>query len=157
MATKADFNAEEWSTIVEAPLLAGMRVVAAGRGGTIRESLAIGKVYSEARRAQRESGLLDELVSSPPAVDPQRLQHMGDIAAATSDRLREALRLLNEKGSAEDVDAYKGFVLSVAQAAAEAHKEGGFIGIGGKQISAEEQAALDELRALLDREDNTPS
>ena len=58
--------------------------------------------------------------------------------------------VLNEKGSAGEVEAYKRFVLDVAQAAAEAHKEGGFIGIGGKQISDEEQAALDEIRSVLD-------
>ena len=150
MATKADFNAEEWSTVVEAPLLAGMRVVAAGRGGTIRESLAIGRVYSEARKAQGESELLDALVSSPPAVDPQRLQGGGDLAAATSARLREALELVSQKGDAGDAEAYKSFVLTVGQAAAEAHKEGGFVGIGGKQVSEEEQAALDEIRSILD-------
>lgn len=150
MAAKTDFNAEEWSTIVEGPLLAGMRVVAAGRGGTIRESIAVGKVYSEARQAQGGSELLDALVASPPGIDPQRLQGGGgDIAAASSERLREAIRLLNEKGSPEDVQEYKEFVLNVAQAAAEAHKEGGFVGIGGKPVSDEEQAALDELRALV--------
>jgi hypothetical protein len=154
MATKADFNAEEWSTVLEAPVLAGLRVVAADRGGTIRESLAIGKVYSEARRAQGESHLLDELVASPPAVDPQRLQGAGDIAGAIGERLREALRLVSEKGSAEDAEAYKRFVADVAQAAAEAHKEGGFIGIGGKQISGAERAALDEIRATLDAADS---
>jgi hypothetical protein len=150
VATKADFNAEEWSTVVEGPLLAGMRVVTAGRGGTIRESLAIGRVYSEARKGQGESELLDELVSAPPGVDRQRLQGAGDIAAVSGERLREALRVLNEKASAGDVEAYKGFVVHVAQAAAEAHKEGGFIGIGGKQISDEEQAALDEIRSTLE-------
>ena len=36
MTKKADFNADEWSTIAEGPLLAGMRVVTASRGGTIR-------------------------------------------------------------------------------------------------------------------------
>ena len=151
MATKADFNADEWSTIVEGPVLAAVRVVGAGRGGTIRESLAVGRVYAEARRAQGESGLLDELVASPPALDSQRLKEAGDIAAAGSERLREALRLLGEKGSPEDVEAYKRFVLSVARAAAEAHKEGGFIGIGGKQVSDEEQAALNEIGALLEQ------
>lgn len=150
MATKADFNAEEWSTIVEGPLLAGMRVVRAGRGGTIRESLAIGKVYAEARRTQGRSDLLDALVASPPAVDPLRLQGGGDIAAASRERLGDALRVLDDKGSAEDAGAYKHFVVAVAQAAAEAHKEGGFIGIGGRHISPEEQAALDEIRSVLD-------
>jgi hypothetical protein len=32
---------------------------------------------------------------------------------------------------------------------AHAHKEGGVLGIGGKEVSAEEQAALDELSAKL--------
>jgi hypothetical protein len=33
---------------------------------------------------------------------------------------------------------------------AHAHKEGGVLGIGGKEVSAEEQAALDELRTTLE-------
>ena len=156
MATKADFNAEEWSTVVEGPLLAGLRVVAAGRGGTIRESLAMGRVYSEARQGQGESELLDELVSSPPGVDRQRLQGAGDIAAVSGERLRDALRVLDEKASPGDVEAYKRFVVDVAQAAAEAHKEGGFIGIGGKQISDEEQVALDEIRSTLEGQGGQP-
>ena len=149
MTAKAEFNAEEWATVVEAPVLAGLRVVKANRGGTIRESLAIGKVYAEARRGQGESELLDELVASPPSIDPKRVQAQGDIATASQERLNEALRILHEKAS-DDVQAYKKFVLDVAQAAAEAHKEGGFIGIGGKPISPEEQAALDEISAALE-------
>ena len=150
MTAKADFNAEEWSTIVEAPVLAGMRVVSAGRGGRIRESLAIAKVYAAARQAEGQSDLLDAIVSSPPAVDRQGLQGAGDLAAATGDRLREALRILKEKATVDEESAYKRFVLGVAQAAAEAHKEGGFIGIGGKRISDEERVALDEIEAVLD-------
>jgi hypothetical protein len=37
----------------------------------------------------------------------------------------------------------------VAEAAAKAHKEGGFIGIGGKEVSEREQAALNEIQAAL--------
>jgi hypothetical protein len=107
-------------------------------------------VYGEARQSQGQSEFLDALVSSPPAIDAQRLQEGGDLSALASSRLSEALRLLAEKGSVEDVDAYKQFVVSVARAAAEAHKEGGFVGIGGKQISEEEQAALDEIQKQLD-------
>ena len=50
----------------------------------------------------------------------------------------------------DEASAYRRFVLGVAQAAAEAHKEGGFIGIGSKQISDEERVALDEIEAVLD-------
>lgn len=150
MATKADFNAEEWSKVVEGPVLAGMRVVTAERGGTIRESLAIGKVYNEARQRQGESGLLDELVASAPSLDREGLGSREDIARAATERLREALGILAEKAESEDVEAYNRFVLDVARAAAEAHKEGGFIGIGGKPVSEAEQAALDEIAATLE-------
>lgn len=150
MTAKAHFNADEWSTVVEAPVLAGMRVVSAGRGGTIRESLAIGKVYAAARQSQGQSDLLDSIVSSPPAVDRQGLRDAGDLAGASTDRLREALRILQEKATVEEANAYRRFVMAVAQAAAEAHKEGGFIGIGGKRISDEERVALDEIDAILD-------
>jgi hypothetical protein len=149
VASKSDFNAEEWAAVVEAPVLAGLRVVSAERGGTIRESVAIGKVYSEARKAQDRSELLDELLASPPGVDPKRLQAEGDLASATRDRLRQALRILGEKGTPEDVDAYKTFVKDVARAAAEAHKEGGFIGIGGKEVSPKEAEAIDEIGVVL--------
>lgn len=150
MTTKADFNAEQWDTVVEGPVLAGMRVVSAHKGGTIRESLAIAKVYAAAREEQGESELLDELVASPPAVDSQRVRETGgDIAGAARDRLREALGILGEHATAEELEQYKRFVVQVADAAARAHKEGGFIGIGGKEISPEEQAALDEIQGIL--------
>jgi hypothetical protein len=151
VTSKAEFNAEEWTTVVEGPVLPGMRVVAAHRGGTIRESLAVAKVYAAAREAQGESELLDALVSSPPAVDAQQIRASGgDVKSASEERLREALRILGEKATPEEVEQYKRFVMEVAEAAAKAHKEGGFIGIGGKPISPEEQAALDEIQALLD-------
>jgi hypothetical protein len=149
MTKKADFNAEEWSTVVEGPLLAGLRVVTAHRGGTIRESLAMGQVYAQARQRHGESELLDELVASPPALDQQRVRAAGDVGKAVTERLRGALGILQQKASPAEVDAYRNFVMDVAEAAAKAHKEGGFIGIGGKQVSDSEQAALDEIEATL--------
>ena len=149
MTKKADFNAEEWSTVVEAPLLAGMRVITADRGGTIRESLALGQVYAQARQGHGESELLDELASSPPALDQERLRAAGDVGQAVAERLREALAVLEQKASPEEVEAYRRFVMNLAETAAKAHKEGGFIGIGGKQVSEKEQAALEEIAAAL--------
>jgi len=149
MTKKADFNADEWSKVVEGPVLAGMKVIAADRGGTIRESLAMGQVYNQARQQQGESELLDALVSSPPALDPARMRSAGDIGKASSKGLRDALQLLEQKASPEEVEGYKGFVRDVADAVARAHKEGGFLGVGGKEVSPEEQAALDEIEATL--------
>jgi hypothetical protein len=50
MAGKADFSAEEWETISEAPATAGLLVMTAQRGGVFRETLAIAKAYTEARQ-----------------------------------------------------------------------------------------------------------
>ncbi len=150
MTAKADFNAEEWSTLVEAPLLAAMHVAAAERGGTIRESLAAARAYTDARRHQGASPLLDAIVASPPALDPSRLQQGGaGVAGHARDRLREATGLVEGKATPEEASTYKQFVLTVAEAAANANREGGFIGIGGKPVSADEQAALEEIRTLL--------
>ena len=147
MATKADFNADEWSKLVEAPLLAGMRVSGASGGGKIREAVAVAKVYAAAREEQGGSELLDEIVASPPGI--QEMAPGDDLAAVVTTRLREALRVVDEK-SPEDSDAYRTFVVTVARAAAEAHEEGGFIGIGGRKISDEESAALNEIQGEVD-------
>jgi hypothetical protein len=150
MTRKADFNAEEWSTVVEGPLYAGMRVISAERGGTLRESLALGRVYREAREGHGESEFLDELVKSPPSIDQDAVREAGgNIGAVASERLREAIGILEAKATPEEIDEYKRFVMTVAQAAASAHKEGGFLGIGGKQVSDAENHALDEISTAL--------
>lgn len=150
MTTKAEFNAEEWTTLVEAPLLAGMSVVAAERGGMLKESVAVGRTYAEARQRHGESPLLDEIVASPPAMDPARLREgAGDLQQLATTRLRDAAALIDAKASADEAQAYKQFAVTIAEAVANAHREGGFAGIGGKPVSDNEQAALDTIRSTL--------
>lgn len=149
MTKKADFNADDWTTVVEGPLLAGMRVITSDRGGTIRESIAMGKVYQQARQEQGSSELLDELVATPPAMDPQKMQASSQGGKVSTAGISEAVQLLEQKASPEETEAYKGFVRAVGDAVARAHKEGGFLGVGGKEISPEEQTALDEVEAAL--------
>jgi hypothetical protein len=150
MTKKADFNAEEWDTVVEGPVFAGLAVIAADRGGTIRESLAMGRVYQEARQQQGQSDLLDDLVDSQPSIDKARAQESGgDVAAIAKERLTQAMSLLEAKATPDEIDAYKRFVMTVAQAAAAAHKEGGFLGIGGQKVSEAEETALDEISLTL--------
>ena len=143
------FSPEEWSIVAEAPLLAGARVIAAEPGGRIREGFAIREAYEAAREMRGESALLDAVVESSLSIDLDQVRGYADPAAACNERLRSAVAIVESKAPPEDVDAYKGFVLAVAQSAAEANREGGFIGIGGEEVAAREQAALDEINALL--------
>jgi hypothetical protein len=48
-----------------------------------------------------------------------------------------------------DVDAYKSMIVSVATNVANAAKEGGFLGMGGKQVSKEEEAAVAEIAGAV--------
>ena len=108
-----------------------------------------GEAYTKARQAHGESELLDALVAAPPAADPGQLRSSGDIAKLSNDSILGALQILEQKASPEEVEAYKMFVTAVAHAAANAHREGGFLGVGGTHVSDEEQQALDELAAKL--------
>lgn len=150
---KADFNAEEWDTVVQGPAVAGLRVMAAERGGVLRESLSMAQTYTETRERQGTNELVDEIVSSRPDVDPRELGlgSSEELIENSMRRLREAVEVIERKAPAEDVEAYKGFVEQVAESVATAHKEGGFLGVGGKLVSESEQAALDEIAAALGR------
>ena len=150
MTTKADFNAEEWSQVLEGPPTAGMIVITAQRGGTIRESIELGKAYAEARRNQGSSELLDAIVAEQPQIDSSRYKSAEELRENGLGRLREAVELLEQKATPDEVDDYKRFVVSLAERAAAAHKEGGFLGVGGEEVSEAERAALDEIAAAVD-------
>jgi hypothetical protein len=144
MTTKSAFNAEEWERVAQAPALAALMVMLADRGGAIRESIALGKAYAEARR-DGGGELLEALVSSAPQLDPKSVGAPDQLQG----RITEATRIVEEKATPDEAEEYRRFILRVAEVVARAHKEGGVLGIGGKEVSAEEQAALDQLAGSL--------
>jgi len=150
MTKKADFNAEEWSQVLGAPPLAGLIVITAQRGGSLRESLAIGKYYAEVRADHGQSELLDAIVADKPEMDIKKYGSPEVLREQGLDELREAVELLESKATHEEVEEYKRFVVGLAERAARAHKEGGFLGVGGEEVSEKERAAMDEINAALD-------
>jgi hypothetical protein len=149
MTRKADFNAEEWSLVLDGPPTAGLLVITAQRGGTLRESVSMAKAYAEARQQTGQSELLDEIVSARPEMDPGRFRSPEELREGGPRRLREAVDLLEQKATPEEVESYREFVLTLAERVAAAHREGGFLGIGGEEVSDAEEKALDEIAAAL--------
>lgn len=150
MTTKADFNAEDFSVIANAPYLTAMLVIAADRGGTVRETMAISRAYASAREQQQDP-LLQQVLATPPAIDPATAPRTPeDLRREAPATLRRAVGILERVASEEEVNHYKRFVYSVANTVARAHREGGFLGIGGSEVSEHEQAALDEIAAIFD-------
>lgn len=157
MTTKAAFNADEWSVITIAPYLAALLVVSADRGGTLRETMAISRAYASARDYYRE-GLLAEILATPPAIDPANAPRSPeDIRLQAPETLRRAVAILERAATEEEVNNYKRFAFFVAETVARAHREGGFLGVGGTQVSEHEQAALDEIAAIFDAPQIRPS
>lgn len=156
MTTKAAFNADEWSTIVNAPYLAGMLMIASSRGGTMRETMAISRAYASARE-HYQGDLLQQVLATPPAFDRGDAPHNPEeLRERTRSTLRRAVSLLERDATEDEVNTYKRFIYYVAETVAHAHREGGFLGIGGKEVSEPEQAALDELAAIFDAEAGGP-
>jgi len=148
MTRKADFNAEEWSSVTSAPALAAVAVGSADRGGTLRESLSVGQVYQQARAAQH-SELLEAILASPPGLDPMALRDRAGIVDRAEAAVRTASDILREKATDAELREYGDFVVALTDAVARAHKEGGVLGFGGKEISGPEQEVLDRLATAL--------
>ena len=148
MTTKSEFNADEWDRVAQAPALAALAVIVADRGGVIRESIALGRAYTEAR-SDGGSELIQGLVESPPQLNPAEMGPADRLRTELPQRVEEALRIVDEKATPEEAQEYRDFILRVADVVAHAAKEGGVLGIGGKEVSAEEQAVLDELAEKL--------
>ncbi len=49
----------------------------------------------------------------------------------------------------KDADEYRLWIITIAQKVAEATKEGGFLGIGGKRVTVAEMAALKEIAEAI--------
>ena len=148
VTAKREFNAEEWDRIAQAPALAALAVIVADRGGVIRESIALGKAYAEARR-DAGSELIEQLVASPPHLDRASMGEPDQLRTQLDERIDDAVRLVEQKATPEEAAQYRQFILRVADVVAHAAKEGGVLGIGGKEVSEQEQAVLDELGARL--------
>ena len=144
MTTKAAFSPSEWQLVLEGPPAAGLLVITASHGGTLRETIAMSKAYAEARAQHGESELLDEIVAEKPRMErgghvhnPEELR---DQALAC---LTDATALLRDKATAQERDDYRRFVLSVASKVAAAHRE------RGKQVSPEEAQAIQDVTTAM--------
>jgi hypothetical protein len=143
MTEKTTFTPEEWKLILEGPPSAGMIVVTAQRGGSFRESIAMAKAYVEARKHHGGSELLDEIVAAKPERDHTRYHSFEELKAAGLKHLRDAVALLEQKATPQEVEDYRSFILTLADKVANAHRE------HGVSVSEAERAAIGEIADAL--------
>jgi len=146
MTTKQDFTQAEWEQVLEGPPSAGMLVITAQRGGTFRETVSMAKAYTEARKQHGQSELLDEIAAAKPEVDHTRYGSPEELKTQLLGHLRDAVVLLEGKATPQELQEYKGFVVTLANKVASAHREGGR---SEDPISDAERTAIDEVAQAL--------
>ena len=161
MADKANFNPEEWSRVLASPMVASTAVTAAepsGLWGLLQEGMAGGWAFAQADQNPNTNPLIKAVVDDFRNDDARtvargRVQatfagEPADLIRRAVDELRSVANLLDTKAP-EDAGAFKDWLQEIAQKAAEAAIEGGFLGLGGVAVSDAEKATLAEISAAL--------
>ena len=158
MTTKADFSEDEWATLVRSPMVAGAAITLADPGGPIevvKETSAVLKFATSSSSEQRDD-LVGELAREVRGLAEQRKNPLGDFkprgALAGKEIVDETARaneIVSAKASPEETGAFRAWIMECAQRAADAAKEGGFMGFHAERVSQAEKDMLDQLRSAL--------
>src|SRR5215212_4808674 len=159
MTSKADFTDEEWMRLKRAPFVAGMAISLADPGGPIeavKETAATLKALRAAEGGERGE-LPGAIAREVIAEAGQRKNPLGGFKPTSGanagveilDELGAVNRILSEKASPQDAAAVREWLLAAAQEAANAAKEGGFMGFHAERVSEGEQRMLDRLDEVL--------
>ena len=157
MTTKSDFSDDEWTRVVRAPFVAGLAITLADPGGPIEATKeTMGTLRAATNPPSREQ-LLSEVALEVQALAQQKHHPLKGYKVTKGsppgeqvlDELRAVRGIVEAKAAPDEAEAFKQWLVAAAQAAAEAAKDGGFMGIGAHQVSEREQAMIDQVRRAV--------
>ena len=159
MTGKADFSEDEWTRLKRGPFVAGMAISLADPGGPIelvKETAATLKTVRDAADSSGRGELVDAIAEEVVEQARQRTNPLHDFkprGALAGQEIVEELaavnRIVSEKATSDEADAYREWLRAAAQEAANAAKEGGFMGFHAQRVSEGEQRMLDKLAEVL--------
>jgi hypothetical protein len=157
MTSKSDFSDDEWAHVLRAPFVAGLAVTFADPGGPIEASKEQMAAIRGAMNPPSREELLTDVALDVQGMSQQREHPLkgyrpaggGDPREALLEELHATRAVIEFKATPAEATAYSRWVVDVAQAAADAAKEGGFMGIGATRVSDREQSMLDRVRETL--------
>ena len=119
--------------------------------GMTKEAIAVAKAVTE---SQSNNELITSIATTwkgqvtKPKLPELPRDTPDDTRNAALEHCKRAAAIVSQKSPAE-ADEYKQWLVSLARKAAEASKEGGFLGIGGTLVSDDETAAINTLASAL--------
>jgi hypothetical protein len=157
MTAKNEFPEEEWTRIVRAPFVAGLAITLADPGGPIEAAKESMATMKQATNPPTREQLLTEVALDLQAMTAQHHNPLKGYKPVKGEapgkqvleELREVKEMVAGRATPEETAAFGEWLVGTAQAAANAAKEGGFMGFGAEQVSAREQAMLDDVRAAV--------
>lgn len=151
MATKADFSNEEWTKVLEAPLLAGMGISLLDMGvvSFAKELHAMIKAVVEAKASYTGNPLVQAVIAdfetkstdAPPA--PPEKKNSDAILAD----IGQVVAIVDAKAAGDEARGFKTFLFGISEQVANASGSG-FLGFGEK-VSDDEKAFLAKLKSTL--------
>jgi hypothetical protein len=157
VTAKSDFDEQDWARIVRAPFVAGAAITLADPGGPIeaaKESMA--SLKAATNPPSREQLLSDVALDLQAMVQGHqnplkgfKPEGSGPAGDQVVDELRNVQALVAAKAEPAEAEAFGRWMVEVAQAAADAAKEGGFMGFGAEQVSEREAAMIEQVRAAV--------
>jgi hypothetical protein len=158
MTTKADFTEDEWATLVRSPIVAGMAITFADPGGPIevvKETSAVLRFVTDSSSEER-GDLVGEVARDVRALARQRNNPVRDFRPRGAmagkeilDEIARANEIVSSKATPEEAEAFREWIMECAQRAAEAAKEGGFMGFHAERVSQGEKDMLAQLGSVL--------
>jgi hypothetical protein len=159
MTSKTDFSEDEWTRLKRAPFVAGMAISLADPGGPIevvKETAATLKTVRDAGESGGRGELVDAVAQEVVGEARERKNPLHDFKPKGAlagqqilEELTEVNRIVSAKAAPEEADAYREWLRAAAQEAANAAKEGGFMGFRAERVSEGEQRMLDKLGEVL--------
>ena len=158
MTSKTDFGTEEWTRLKRAPFVAGMAITLADPGGPIEATKETLATLKSATNPPSREQLLAEVALEIQAMTQQKKSPLGGYRPAADgppagvqvlEELRAVQTLVAGKAQPDEAAAFREWLVAAAQAAADAAKEGGFMGIGAHQVSDREEAMLNQVREAV--------
>lgn len=147
-ALKSAFSTDDLAALKSGALAAVGLVAAASKKGSAAELSegvkAIGDLANDADPATISDVIFASGFSKE---DVQKWSDSVNPQAATA-AVSKAMSIVKSKAPSQ-ASAFREMILAAATSAAEASKEGGFLGIGGKKVSDAEKAALEQVSVAL--------
>ncbi len=140
-----------------APFVAGLAISIADPGGPIELAKETMATLRSATNPPSREQLLTEVALDVQSSIQQRQNPLSDFklgkGALAGQQVLEELRMVRgvvaSKATPEEARAFGDWLVTTAQAAADAAKEGGFMGFGAEQVSQGEKDMLDQLRSAV--------